>query len=292
MDIRKIHCTNCNEIGHILRDCIEPITSYGIIAYMTDMTNNTRQVLNTDLKNILKHTMTNESLSQPIKDTSTDHRANIKLLMIQRRDTIGYIDFIRGKWNSKEALSILFREMTVQEQANLLNLTWDEIWDSLWRNHKSRSYKNEYNSSFKKFTQIDLLEIVEKYPAEYIFQEFGFPKGRRNIKESDLTCAKREFMEETGYNDSDYELDENLHTIVEEFTGTNGIRYRHVYYLAKMKNNVHNAGVYTNTQKEEIRNIGWFNFYECLSLVRSYDTAKKDVVRQVYTFLESLVIKK
>ena len=29
--------------------------------------------------------------------------------------------------------------------------------------------------------------------------EWGFPKGRRNYQENDLTCGLREFEEETGY---------------------------------------------------------------------------------------------
>ena len=44
--------------------------------------------------------------------------------------------------------------------------------------------------------------------------EWGFPKGRRNLKERDRECAVREFSEETGLTAEDYIIQEKiLHSV-------------------------------------------------------------------------------
>ena len=56
------YCNNCGLTGHIFSNCKYPITSVGIIAFRYN--NN-----------------------------------NIEYLMIRRKDTIGYIEFMRGKYS-------------------------------------------------------------------------------------------------------------------------------------------------------------------------------------------------
>ena len=51
----------------------------------------------------------------------------------------------------------------------------------------------------------EVFDIINKeVPIVYESPEWGFPKGRRNMHESDLDCAKREFEEETGIDESFY----------------------------------------------------------------------------------------
>ena len=118
----------------------------------------------------------------------------------------------------------------------------------------------------------------------YLHSEFGFAKGRRNMKESNIGCAEREFFEETGYNKSNYDFIKNYPMIEEEFIGTNGVTYRHIYYLVKMKDLTRPPRVDQNNkiQSGEVRNIGWFTLNECISLLRPYDTAKKNVLTNVH----------
>ena len=47
---------------------------------------------------------------------------------------------------------------------------------------------NEYN----------LESLINECENNWNEPEWGFPKGRRNFQEKDLTCALREFEEETG----------------------------------------------------------------------------------------------
>jgi hypothetical protein len=88
-NLRNVYCVNCGEKGHVLKECNGPITSFGIIAFKTckeesDCINDT----NNKLKEILKKI-----------NTDKEEYPKIKFLMIQRKDTMGYIDFIRGKYD-------------------------------------------------------------------------------------------------------------------------------------------------------------------------------------------------
>lgn len=273
----NILCTNCGTKGHILKECDEPITSFGIIAFKKVLSETDDLIENDELEDILKISGGKKQQTYP----------KYKLLLIQRKDTIGYTDFVRGKYPSLDSLKIYFSEMTELEQKKLLTCDFDYIWSTLWLNHNSKTYKNEYNYAKSKFESVDIEEQVKAYPAKYKYQEFGFPKGRRNLKELDKSCAIREFAEETGYKYRDYNMMNDV--ILENFTGTDGVMYKHVYYLAEMKTNVHVPFFNKNNrhQVEEIKNIGFFDKAQIVSLLRPYDKVKLQVVNQVFERLEN-----
>jgi 8-oxo-dGTP pyrophosphatase MutT (NUDIX family) len=287
---KNIYCANCGEKGHVVRECGRPITSFGIIAFK--VVNNASEEShdkNTYLTNLINTELNCKS------DRSDKVYPKIKFLMIQRKDTMGYIDFIRGKYPNNEQekrlkIKICLNEMTFKEKHNLLTQTFDEIWDNLWINHDSKCFKNEYENAKRKFNQFDIKSLVADSNTVYSFQELGFPKGRRNMRESNIICAEREFYEETGYNKSTYEFIKNYPTIQEEFVGTNGVKYRHTYYLVKMKSNVRPPKIdFTNkVQSGEVRNIGWFTYDESILLLRPYDTEKKRVLSDVYKDIVSM----
>jgi 8-oxo-dGTP pyrophosphatase MutT (NUDIX family) len=213
----------------------------------------------------------------------------MKFLMIQRKDTMGFTDFVRGKYpeeeeDAKHILPIFLNEMTKQEKNDLLTKSFDEIWKRLWVNHDSKCFKNEYELAYKRFQKLKIPELIKTSEFNFDFQEFGFPKGRRNMKETNIACAEREFYEETGYDKSCYDFIKNYPTIHEEFTGTNGVQYRHIYYLVKMRDDVPPPSIdYRNKiQTGEVQNIGWLSFEESLSVIRPYDKAKKNVITKVY----------
>ena len=283
--LRNVYCVNCGEKGHVLKECNGPITSFGIIAFKNCKNEeDSKYDTNNFLKNILKQLdLTQErQLSYP----------NIKFLMIQRKDTMGYIDFVRGKYDTRSGyekeknykIMVCLNEMTKLEKQNLLTKDFDTIWSELWVNHSSKTFLNEYEIAKKKFNNLPLHDLVNKSTTTYSFRELGFPKGRRNMKERNIECAEREFFEETGYNKDCYDFIKDYPIITEEFTGTNNIRYRHIYYLVKIKDKVHPPKIDLNNkvQTGEVSNIGWFTIDECLQLIRPYDTAKSQVIQKVY----------
>jgi len=96
----------------------------------------------------------------------------IEYLMIRRKDTLGLMDFIRGKYsvNNKYYIMNMISQMTVQERAMLLEHTFDEVWEKIWDKpvappglsvNKSPSYefgesryKTEEMVSREKFNQL------------------------------------------------------------------------------------------------------------------------------------------
>lgn len=283
---KNVYCANCGKKGHIYKECLGPITSFGIIAFkVVESREDEIHDLNPNLRRILSET----SMSiRTYSDIFVKEYPSIKYLMIQRKDTMGYIDFIRGKYPENETekvemLKIYLCEMTLDERKCLLTKTFDELWDNLWVNHDSKCYRKEYEQAKRKFNQINIPLLMSQTSSSWTFQEFGFPKGRRNMNEQNITCAEREFCEETGYSKGDYMFLHNYPTIQEEFTGTNGVKYRHVYYVVKMKKNTMPPKVDKNNKLQlgEVQNIGWFTFDQCMNIVRPYDTEKKNVLKRV-----------
>ena len=62
-DTSHYFCGNCGKRGHVYRKCLAPITSLGVIVYRWN----------------------NEKKRE--------------YLMIRRRDTLGFVEFMRGKYN-------------------------------------------------------------------------------------------------------------------------------------------------------------------------------------------------
>lgn len=261
--MRNIICINCSNRGHTFKECYFPITSYGIIGF------------------------------KKFKDATQEDK--IKFILVQRKDTMGYIDFVRGKYdtrNKKEDIfKILIGEMTLEEKKRLLKYDFDTLWDKLWINKESRIYKNEYELAKKKFNNIDVKGMIEGSLLETKWDktEFSIPKGRRNNSENVLECAIREFTEETGFKKTNIiNIINNRKPIEEVFFGSNDIAYRHVYYIAEIdteeipeidKNNVLQAG--------EVKTILWFSYKEAMNVFRNYETTKRVIIHTVNKILKN-----
>ena len=74
-------CNNCGKQGHSFHNCKLPITSYGIILF-------------------------------------TPSSQGLKFLMIRRKDSFGYIDFIRGKYSPYNVEQL---QNTIDEMSNTEN---------------------------------------------------------------------------------------------------------------------------------------------------------------------------
>ena len=55
--------------------------------------------------------------------------------MIQRKDSLCFIEFIRGKYkmNDVNYLTKLFKFITNEEKSKILNNDFDTIWKDLWK---------------------------------------------------------------------------------------------------------------------------------------------------------------
>jgi 8-oxo-dGTP pyrophosphatase MutT (NUDIX family) len=301
-------CTNCGKINHEYKECRDPVTSYGII-----LINFKNELINfkEDFINIIKSSNKIELDDYGIKINSykdiekfSMYSNLIDFLMIQRKHTLGYIEFIRGRYNidNIDGIVYLFQQMTPQEIEIIAKNDFDKLWNDFWGNSPpTHQYAcNEYEKAKEKFNilkneedELSLSFYVNNVKSSWKQSEWGFPKGRRNKQEENLNCAKREFEEETDFQESDYTVLENITPIVEDFIGTNGVKYRHIYFLAINNKDIDTIKINNNNehQSNEIGNIKFFNYDEGNKIIRPYHTAKKKVLTMVYMFIIENIIK-
>jgi hypothetical protein len=221
--------------------------------------------------------------------------------MIRRKDTLGYIDFMRGKYSvfNKEYIINMLNQMTREEKEILALGNFDALWRRIWGDFDiSNQYRSEeivsrekYNSlingiMFKNdfFTLGDLIRESDKYTI-WEEAEWGFPKGRRNYQESDFDCALREFTEETGYDIKYIKNVNNILPFEEIFTGSNYKSYKHKYYLTYMDSK------YTmdtsRYEPSEVSKLEWKSFDDCMLCIRDYNVEKKRLLTNVNETVKS-----
>lgn len=296
MSMQKNICLNCGKNGHQYKLCEEPIISYGIVCFnINSLLINNKQIdrylynqyLDTDEFNYLN--LDNLSLIPYFND-------KIKFLMIRRKHSLNYIEFVRGKYtiDNIEQLSKLFQLMTFDENIKIKELSFENIWDDLWKDTaRIKIYQKEFNMSKSKFETLksnnfyNLLD--ESKLSIYKEPEWGFPKGRRNLNEKNMNCAIREFIEETNIDIQNINILERLNPITEEYIGTNSINYRHVYYLASSEKELE-LSINNDSQLYEVGDIKWVTLSECINKVRPYYEKRMQMINHIYFFLINLII--
>ena len=252
-------CNNCGKLGHLFHQCKLPITSYGIIVFRSS-------------------------------------EKGLQFLMIRRKDSFGYIDFMRGKYSPYNIYQIqnIVNEMSISEKKRILTEPFDVLWNDMWGETSMSQYRNEQQNSLKKFETIKegvivnnetitLKNIVEKSQTIWVETEWEFPKGRRNFKEKDLECALREFEEETGILCCKLTIVENILPFEETFIGTNHKSYKHKYFLAYMNDT---EEYLNNFQVTEVSKIEWKTIDKCLESIRPYNLEKKKLIININKVLQ------
>ena len=264
----NVRCNNCGKLGHTFKNCKYPITSYGIILYRF------------------------------INDKP-------KILMIQRKDSLCYIDFLRGKYNINNIayIQVLIDKFNFEEKENIIKFSFDELWKKLWLINEITEckFKIDYEKGKRYFEKIKNGFIVDgkKINFEFFIQnsktkyntpEWEFPKGRRNTNETNKDCAIRECQEETNYNSLDYNLIINIRPFSENYMGENKIKYRHLYYIGKLINEskIEKIDSKNINQRLEISDIKWLDKKECLSSLRNYHKTRISVIENIFELLENI----
>lgn len=259
MNKNLVICNNCGKQGHLFHQCKLPITSYGVVLFKS--TNNC-----------------------------------IQYLMIRRKDSFGYIDFLRGKYSPYNINQIqgMINEMSHEEKNKISSEPFDVLWKQMWGDASKSQYKSEEYASVKKFElirsgvmaneeNVTLTDLINQSTTSWCETEWEFPKGRRDPKEKDLDCALREFEEETGISQTKITVVENVLPFEEIFIGTNHKSYKHKYFLAYMNDN--NATL-SNFQKNEVSKLDWKTIDECLESIRPYNLEKKKLISNVNKILQ------
>jgi 8-oxo-dGTP pyrophosphatase MutT (NUDIX family) len=180
---------------------------------------------------------------------------------------MAFTEFVRGKYDlhDQDFIRRLIENMTFGEHSLLTNLSFPDIWTQHWgvgRDHHS----HEYEVSKTKF---ESLPISLFQGGGYEESEWGFPKGRRQHRETDLNCAIREFSEETDIPRETYTVCNNL-SFDETYKGTNGVEYRHLYFLSVATGDIILNTVMTHEQEREICEVRWMTLAECSETTRPH----------------------
>lgn len=293
-------CINCGRAGHEQKNCNDPITSWGIILVKMPKYDNKIIHYSTDLKNY-------EGFNGFVACSKNDLNvisncmSNTRFLLVRRKHSLGFAEFIRGKYTigNINGIRALFNQMVPEEIKMIRNKTFDELWEFFWgeKNAAEILSKKDFYDSKDKFTKLkskisvehDLDFYLDTAAPSYNLPEWGFPKGRKKRGESDLDCALREFFEETGLNNNDIEILKNIVPIKEELIGTNGVRYRHIYFLAEMKNDTVPVVMGNNNEHSEIGDIGFFTYDEATVLLRDYHIEKKIILQKIMNYYIELI---
>jgi ADP-ribose pyrophosphatase YjhB (NUDIX family) len=274
-----VACANCGGVGHVYKQCNHPITSFGVICFRI----------------------------------AFNHESNTYMpqyLMVQRKDSLSYVEFMRGKYNcdQRDYLLKLFSNMTTIERKRVLTTDFDSLWKQLWQIQDCNSFVREYTESKSKFNMlkrgyhlknaadqscvlVSLEYLVNNSNSELPCAEWGFPKGRRNINEDDITCAFREFKEETGLSANDVNYLQEFKPYEEIFSGSNHVRYRHIYYIAFSNINDVSTRVNPNNkiQCKEVKDINWFWYHDAQSMIREYNIERKELFKRVHTGITKFI---
>ena len=220
-----------------------------------------------------------------------------KYLMMRRKDSVGYIDLIRGKYilYFKNYLQNIINVMTNEEKEKLLKEDFKDLWNIMWGKNSSIQYRNEEKNAEKKLECLklgintnhcyfNLESLIDNSKTNWEENEWGFPKGRKNYQEKDLYCALREFEEETGIPKNKINIVTNLFPLEEIFIGSNFKCYKHKYYLAYFKHENINLN---NFQKSEVSKLEWKTKEECLNSIREYQYEKKEILDKVENILKN-----
>lgn len=283
---QPLQCTNCGGTGHIFRQCIAPVTSYGVIMVRTK---NEFDIASAMSKN-------------PALVTGMENQP-LEFLLIQRRDSLGFIELVRGRYrvNDIDYICLHLRGITQAERERYRDGPFETIWNSMWGLNVNHLYKNEFENAKAKWTQIQkgvmdskgkvwtIQDMIDASGPPQETPEWGFPKGRRDAQESDYVCAMREMYEETGVKEKDVVPIQNLEPLIESFFGSNHVHYCHKYYIVWVPHTVRVEYDSSNDHmRREIGDLRWFSLNEALNHLRPENIEKREVLLRAASLFRNL----
>ncbi len=309
---KKIFCTNCGKYGHNYKKCIYPITSVGIICisfapvYFNDMIYYIKKFQDNSDINVEELVKLNKIYENIKTINEQNYEKIIKYLMVQRKYSFSYVEIIRGKYDldNIDYINNMIQYMTMEERERILRLPFQKLWSELWYvTNNEINREKEMNVSNEKFNLLrnginikrndinitySLEKLIKNAKYKYDLPEWGFPKGRRNLKEKNIDCAHREFKEETSLKSEDYQII-NLSPIEELFMGMNNVKYKNIYYISQACKKIDlKVDEYNELQKIEISNIQWYTLNQSLDILREYDIEKRNSIINNHNLLKSI----
>ena len=180
--------------------------------------------------------------------------------------------------------------MTVDERDRMIKYSFDDLWGDLWINKYHRIVRDSYAKARERYEIVkDRIPFyLNSTRSDVIEPPWGFPKGKRNGRETEIQTAIREFSEETKMNPKYLNIF-NTKPFVETFMGTNNKIYSTHYYIAETESMLDvrkiklTDCIRLETVSEEVMDIKWLTFEEvCEKISAPY---RRDVLKQVHQLI-------
>lgn len=245
---KRAVCNNCGIQGHLTKECEQPIQSYGLI------------ILNSSLE---------------------------KVLLIQRRDSFGYISLINNERLPTSAINRAAKTMTQKEHQKIACFDFNSLWKDIITDPRLVRNNRVLQENEERFKSYQIRSIVNNIPVDSLKtdNEWGFPKGRIKKREKWIDCAKREASEETGISANDITIISDM-PFMENIKGFDGRMYINVYYVAQVPDRITEDSL--NIQKQEIQNASWVEMEKIEDFFSATNmNTKKKLIRQIKHYLKS-----
>lgn len=215
-----------------------------------------------------------------------------EVLVVHKRHTYAYIDFINGKYstkhNRKENIVKMLKLMTYDELLDIYSLNFEQMWYRAWL---TVGGSNEYQKKLAKFHSTFLKDDKGRFLRKAIQNikatgtlYYEFPKGKKNSsKESKLSCAIREVKEETCIDKKHYRIlpfYKRYHHFIDM-----GVRYITIYYIALALPQLQHQQVSPNFLNGEVSEVKWMN-YDQLQLVDNDAKALTRIIKPVFKIVK------
>lgn len=193
-------------------------------------------------------------------------KKDYEFLMIRRRTTYAFLDFINQKYNNNDhdRLTYLFNNMTLDEKIIIASKDFSYIWryaKPYDQSVKTYYYKcsNYFDDNFGKPNDKRLFNLLSN--TKNVEIEYEFPKGRKNYMERDLDTGIREFEEETKISKSDIKIIPNFQ--IKRIFKADNVMYKYKFYLA-FQNEYNDVKLQFNDKEQliEISNMKWLTLKE------------------------------
>ena len=321
-------CSNCGRTGHVRSECIDPITSLGIISFHIDGYAHDdyrmlfHDLVGSDVGKIRLHADSKEDSddSSTVQDQAssslsaggsisaeetsqeqaivTAFTQRVRFVMVSRRHSLGLIEFVRGNYNEENPATVkhLFRQMLSEEIVKIARAkTYRDVCgimidpaSHLWATASAR-FKRLHTDTALPY---NLAYYTSNIDPEFHTPEIGPPGGHRNNGELACVCAKREFREETRCTDDEFTVLSAVYPLVENLIGTDRKRYRRIYYLAYMENPVElRVDPESDGQKHEIGQVFYCSYDHAMMLIRPRHVERRNIFSLVFMFLMGRILK-
>jgi len=220
-----------------------------------------------------------------------DRNKQSEILMIKKRYTYQYFNFVYGKYRKNDDLYLqyLFDNMTVGEKIEIMSMNFSKMWYRIFlidyvtnynisSNFSVTDHMIKYNSKMyiKKKSKFETYFLTNMTKLQSFIKNstnneimWEIPKGHMEINkqktnELPLDCAKREFEEETNISDKEYKILWDVEPISVNHVDDD-IKFTSSYFIA-IQNNTSNIqpviSMSSYHQLIEIENIKWVSIQD------------------------------